>query len=166
MSSVASIGSTNNGVAETRLTAPKSVDQSLRRVVDVDRIFFLVPFPSVPSRSVPFPSPSRLVASCPVSTVATALSLLYRVSRGRDAWRVCARSIGRSVVDRTQPKDQRTNVLVRASEHSEQRASERASTRERTRQGERRLVVSFSFARSRGVRYRGVGEPIPFDGQV
>lgn len=166
MSSVASIGSTNNGVAETRLTAPKSVDQSLRRVVDVDRIFFLVPFPSVPSRSVPFPSPSRLVASCPVSTVATALSLLYRVSRGRDGVYARDRSADRSSIEPNQRTNEQTNVLVRASEHSEQRASERASTRERTRQGERRLVVSFSFARSRGVRYRGVGEPIPFDGQV
>lgn len=138
MSSVASIGSTNNGVAETRLTAPKSVDQSLRRVVDVDRIFFLVPFPSVPSRSVPFPSPSRLVASCPVSTVATALSLLYRVSRGRDAWRVCARSIGRSVVDRTQPKDQRTNERASTCKRAQRAASERTSVdpRENAPRGE------------------------------
>lgn len=42
--------------AETRLTAPKSVDQSLRRAVDVDLLSRSVPF-----RSLPRPVLSRLV---------------------------------------------------------------------------------------------------------
>lgn len=73
------------------------------------------------------------------------LSLLYRVSRGRDAWRICARSIGLSNPTNqriNQPTNERTNERAstcKRAQRSSERANERASTRERTRQGERRL---------------------------
>lgn len=146
---------------------PSSSSASLSRIPDRSSFLFLrlvarfVVFPFVPSRLV-----SSGLASCSETEQrrcpCSVLSRIERASCRVMSARAIDRPIGRSNQRIAEPTEGPTNETRYVQASSEQRANERRPARERAKG---RLVVSFSFARSRGVRYR-LGEPIPFDGQV
>lgn len=127
MSSVASIGSANNGVCRNQTDSPEigrsvSPSRSRRRS-------------SFSFRSVPFPVPSCRVLSSFDGSYGGVVSPLSRIERARCA--ACVRAIDRPIGRRSNPTkgptNEPTNVLIRASEHSEQRANERRPARERAK---------------------------------
>lgn len=158
----------------SRPVALKSFVSILRRRRRRCRVYSIVPlfFSSVLLRvSLRFLS-SRLVSCRPVSRrvakrsnddrPCSVLSRIERASCRVMSARAIDRPIGRSNQRIAEPTEGPTNETRYVQASSQQRANERRPARERAKG---RLVVSFSFARSRGVRYR-LGEPIPFDGQV
>lgn len=145
---------------------PSSSSASLSR--SIVPLFFSFVLLRVSSRFLS----SRPVSCRPVSRRAakrsnddrpcSVLSRIERASCRVTSARAIDRPIGRSNQRIAEPTEGPTNETRYVQASSQQRANERRPARERAKG---RLVVSFSFARSRGVRYR-LGEPIPFDGQV
>lgn len=145
---------------------PSSSSASLSR--SIVPLFFSFVLLRVSSRFLS----SRPVSCRPVSRRAakrsnddrpcSVLSRIERASCRVTSARAIDRPIGRSNQRVAEPTEGPTNETRYVQASSQQRANERRPARERAKG---RLVVSFSFARSRGVRYR-LGEPIPFDGQV